>query len=388
MEEWINKELDELRAQDLERRIRAFPVPGGKIAAHGKEWINFSSNDYLGLARNKDIIRAATLALKTFGAGAGASRLLTGTLLCHEELERRLAEFKGYAAALVFGSGYLANAGAISALVGRRDEIFADKLVHASIVDAAALSRAKLYRFHHNDPERLAALLRRRPRAGKRLIVTESVFSMDGDLAPLVDIAAIARDNNALCMVDEAHATGIFGPRGSGLVRAFGLERSINVSMGTLSKALGGYGGFIACSIPMRELLINRARAFVFSTGLPPAMAGAALKAIDILHAKPDIGAALLENAAFLRARLRNAGLDTGNSASQIIPIILGDAKKALSLSARLEKKGILALPIRPPTVPVGTARIRLSVTLAHTRDDLEKAAEIIIACAKTEGPA
>ena len=301
-----------------------------------------------------------------------------------DELEQRLAGFKGYPAALVFGSGFLTNAGVIPSLVGRDDAVFADKLVHASIIDAITLSRAKLVRFHHNDVQHLEELLKKQP-AGCRLVVTESVFSMDGDLAPLRDIAAVAQRQNAMLMIDEAHATGVFGPSGSGLIREHGIETSVNVSMGTLSKALGSYGGFVACSSHMRELFVNRARSLIYTTALPPSVIASSIAALEILQASPSLGSKLLKRAESFRKTLHAAGLDTLQSASQIVPIVVGDNAKTLALAERLYASGVLVVAIRPPTIPKGSARLRISITLDHSEKDLARAADLIIAAAKAE---
>lgn len=378
-EDWIAGELDSRRREGLERRPATYPEAGGKITLDGKVFLNLASNDYLDLSRHPAVISAAAGALRVFGAGATASRLVTGTLSIHCELEAALAKLKGYPAALAFGSGYMANAGVIASLAGRDDTVLVDKLAHASILDAVILSRARLQRFRHNDVAHLEELLKKDCGTGRRLVVTESVFSMDGDIAPLRDIAAAASKASAMLMVDEAHATGVFGPGGSGLVRELGLEQDVNVSMGTLSKALGGYGGFIACSAQMRELMINTARPFIFSTGLPPASAASALAAIGVMAERPGMGRDLLENAARLRRRLRDAGLDTGSSSSQIVPVIVGENHIAVEMAERLKARGILVAAIRPPTVPAGTARLRLSVSLAHSMADLDRAADEVI---------
>ncbi|MCK5850724.1 MAG: 8-amino-7-oxononanoate synthase [Kiritimatiellae bacterium] len=378
-ERWIEDELAQFRKKSLERNLRTFtPDKTGTT-----NLLNFSSNDYLNLTNHVIVRTKSAELLERYGSGAGASRLVNGSLPCHEELEHKLAEFKDYPSALVFGSGYLANLGVISAIVERDDHVFADKLVHASIIDAILLSHAKLHRFKHNDPEHLHTLLKKNPGNGKRLVVTESVFSMDGDLAPLPEIASVAKESGAMLMVDEAHATGVFN---SGLVGQHNLESTTNISMGTLSKALAGYGGFVACSPDMRKLLINKARSFIYTTALPPSSVGAALGALNVLSAEPNLGSDLLARSARFRTLLQEAGLNTLSSVSQIIPVVVGSTEKALSLSSRLEEKGILAVPIRPPTVPQGSARLRLSVTLAHTMDDLLKSSEIIIQCAMREG--
>jgi 8-amino-7-oxononanoate synthase len=385
-EKWIEDDLAELRARSLDRRLVAYPEAGGKIGLDGGTCLNFSSNDYLALGRHPEVIGASRSFLERYGCGATASRLVTGTLDAHAELERTLAAVKGYPEALVFGSGFLTNAGVIPALVGRSDYVFADKLVHASIIDAIVLSRANLTRFRHNDANHLESLLKRCADGGRKLVVTESVFSMDGDLAPLPEIVSAAVAHGAMTMVDEAHSTGVFGPSGSGLVRAHGLEDRVNVSMGTLSKALGGYGGFAACSLAMHDLLVNRARAFIYTTGLPPAVVGSAVGALSVIEKEGDLGERLLSNAARFRQKLQEAGLDTAGSQSQIVPIVIGDNFATLEMACRLKEKGILAVAIRPPTVPEGTARLRLSITLAHTPEDLEWAAGEIIAAMAGKG--
>ena len=371
----MDGELDALRQEHLLREARV----------HSGTTLNFSSNDYLDLAHNSEVMAAAEQAVRECGVGVGASRLVAGTLALHEEVEARLAHLKGYPASLLFGSGYLTNLGVITGLVGRGDAIFSDRLAHASLMDAAILSRAELHRFRHNDADHLDELLKKNSGAGHKLVVTESVFSMDGDPAPLPDIAAVAQRHDALLLVDEAHATGIFGPGGSGLIREHKLEAAVNVSMGTLSKALGGYGGFVACSEKMRALLVNRARAFIFTTAPPPAVLGAALGALDVLAKNPGWGAELLRRATLFRQKLQAAGLDTLQSASQIIPIMVGDNAKALTLAGRLREQSLLVVAIRPPTVPAGTARLRISITLGHSEVDLLRAAEIIIATCRDQ---
>ena len=384
-ETWIEELLSGLRAEHAERRTLVYPGSGGKIRLDGREFLNFSCNDYLGLSKHPCVISAAKRALDEYGAGSTASRLVTGTLPPHEELEQRLANFKGYPTALVFGSGFLTNAGVIPSLAGREDTVFADKLVHASVIDAITLSRARLARFRHNDVQHLEELLKKTA-AGRRLVVTESVFSMDGDLAPLPEIAAVSSRHGAMLMVDEAHATGVFGPCGGGLIREHGLESAVNISMGTLSKAVGSYGGFVACSCPMRDLLVNRARSLIYTTSLPPSVIASSIAALEVMQASPEMGKELRKRADAFRKALKAGGLDTLQSASQIVPIVAGENAKALAFAARLRGSGILAAAIRPPTVPQGSARLRLSVTLDHSENDLARAAALIIAAAKEEG--
>ena len=376
---WIDTELAELRKGDLERSLIEYSGSGGVLEVGGKRIVNFSSNDYLALACDPRVVDAAKQALEQYGAGSGSSRLVTGTFPIHSELEAAIAEHKGYPTALVYGTGYMTNAGVMSVIVGKDDHVFADRLCHASIIDASILSRAKLHRFRHNDPEHLDELLSGSGGGGRSLVVTESVFSMDGDIAPLADIAAVAGKYEAMLMVDEAHATGVLGPGGAGLVRELSLESDVDISMGTLSKALGSFGGYVACSAALRDLLINRSRSFMYSTALPPASAAAALASLKILQDEPGCGAELLKRAECFRQKLKEAGLDTGNSATQIIPVIVGDNQTALDMSRALLADGIIATAIRPPTVPVGKARIRFSVTLAHSESDLAQSADIIL---------
>ena len=385
-ETWIADELATLRNAGLERFLVPYPGTGAEIPVGGHPLLNFSSNDYLGLSRHPRVKAAAIAAIQQFGTGATASRLVAGTLTCHEGLEGQLAALKGYPAALVFGSGYAANVGMISALVGRGDHIIMDRLAHASLVDAAVLSRARVHRFRHNDSGHARELCRACPAGGRRLIVTESVFSMDGDLAPVSGLASVATEEGAMLLVDEAHATGVFGPAGAGVIRQADAESGVNLSMGTLSKALGGLGGFVACSDEMRSWFIHKARSFIYSTALSPAMVGAALGALEVLREAPGMGSGLLARSAHFRNRLQAQGLDTGASASQIIPVMVGDNGRAIRLHRRLLEQGILAVAIRPPTVPRGTARLRLSVRLDHSLEVLDRVADQIAAAAKAEG--
>ena len=385
-ETWIADELATLRNAGLERFLVPYPGTGAEIPVGGHPLLNFSSNDYLGLSRHPRVKAAAIAAIQQFGTGATASRLVAGTLTCHEGLEGQLASLKGYPAALVFGSGYAANVGMISALVGRGDHIIMDRLAHASLVDAAVLSRARVHRFRHNDSGHARELCRACPAGGRRLIVTESVFSMDGDLAPVSGLASVATEEGAMVLVDEAHATGVFGPAGAGVIRQADAESGVNLSMGTLSKALGGLGGFVACSDEMRSWFIHKARSFIYSTALSPAMVGAALGALEVLREAPGMGSGLLARSAHFRNRLQAQGLDTGASASQIIPVMVGDNGRAIRLHRRLLEQGILAVAIRPPTVPRGTARLRLSVRLDHSLEVLDRVADQIAAAAKAEG--
>ena len=378
-EEWIDEEMHALHGQSAERSLRVVPEAGGVLRDVGSRCLNLSSNDYLNLGGHARVMTAAREALDGYGCGSGASRLVSGNLPIHGELEAALAAWLGVPAVLVFGSGFLANLGAVQAVVGRGDTVFADRLVHASIVDAMIGSRAAIKRFHHNDVDHLHRLLAETAGGGRKLVITESVFSMDGDLAPLAEIAGVADDHGALLMVDEAHALGVFGPLGAGRLAELGLSDRAHLVVGTLSKALGSYGGFVAGSDRMRSWLINRARSFIYTTAPPPPAVGAARGAIEVLREEPARGASLLGRANRFRHRLQEEHFDTRQSASHIIPVVIGDSEKALAVSDRLRDENILAVAMRPPTVPAGTSRLRLSISYAHTDDDLVQAADAII---------
>jgi glycine C-acetyltransferase/8-amino-7-oxononanoate synthase len=307
---------------------------------------------------------------------------MSGALAVHDALEQALARLVGREAALLFGSGFAMSVGVMAALAGRDDAIFADRLVHASLVDGARLSGAAVKRFPHNDAGALERLLRETAVRGRRLVVCESVYSMDGDQAPLEALGATSRAHGALFVVDEAHALGVFG-EGGGLCRALAAQVAPDLVLGTLGKALGSFGGFAAGRADLRELLVNRARSFIFSTALPPSSAAAALAAIEIVEREPELGPTLLARARTLQGLLRAEGVCVPEATSQIIPLPVGDNRRALELAHRLEERDLLAVAIRPPTVPPGTARLRLSVTLAHGPDELAQAARAIALVAR-----
>lgn len=385
-EDWIKSELKKLDNSNLLRKLYTCLPCGEEIAIDGDSLINFSSNNYLNLSQEKSVIESAETYLKKYGTGSQASRLITGTFPIHEELEYKLAEFKGTEAALIFGSGFLTNIGVISALASRDDTVFADKLCHASIMDGIVLSRAKLKRFKHNDTSHLKELLQGHSFGGKKIIVTESVFSMDGDIAPLKEICDLAKQYNALIIVDEAHSTGIFGSSGNGLVNELGLKDSVNITMGTFSKAFGSYGGYVACSSNMKTYLVNKARSFIYTTSLPPAVIGSVMGALTYLLENVEIGNELLKKSLKFKKMLESAGLNTGESSSQIIPVIIGENDKALSFANLLKKRGIKVNAIRPPTVPEGTARLRFSITRAISEEQLKMSYEKIVDTAKELG--
>ncbi len=375
--DWVEKYLNELCERGLWRELRTVSSPPGpEIIIAGRPVVQFASNDYLGLAADPRLAEAACAAVRAAGAGAAASRLIVGSHETVARLETRLAELKSAEAALVFPTGYQANLAVLSTLAGPGDAVFADRLCHASILDGIALSGARLVTFGHNDPAALAAKLEAKSNYRRRLVVTESVFSMDGDVAPLPELAAVARRYGAMFVVDEAHATGVFGPSGAGQAEAQSLAAGdLTATVGTLSKALGGLGGFVTASRSVIELLINCARPFIFTTGIPPAQAAAALAALDVVRDEPQRRVRLLAAAAALRRRLAACGANTGRSSSQIIPVILGSPLRATTAAAALLERSLLVPAIRPPTVKARECRLRISLTAAHTDEQIERLA-------------
>jgi len=362
LDDQLSVDLDRLRADDLYRQVRTVAsAQGPRIVLEGREFLNFASNDYLGLANDPTLKCAATAAIRRYGVGAGASRLLSGNLAPYEELERKLAEFKGKEAALVFGSGYAANVGTISALVGTGDVVILDKLDHASIIDGARQSGATLRVYPHRDMRKLESLLQHA--VGRVLVVTETVFSMDGDCAPLSEIVALKEKYGAWLMVDEAHATGVFGKHRRGLAETDGVEGKVDITLGTLSKALGCAGGFVAGSQTLIDYLRNRARSLIYSTALPPAIVAAASAAVGWLMS-PEAR----QRQKRLWANVRQLG-----ATSPIHPILVGEERMAVELSGKLYQAGLFVPAIRYPTVPRGKARLRVSITATHSRADMER---------------
>jgi 8-amino-7-oxononanoate synthase len=343
-------------------------------------YIDFSSNDYLALSEHQKVVAAAGEAILKEGAGSGAARLMSGSLAGHQLLEKETAQLKGTEAALLFGSGYLANIGVIPALVGRGDVIFCDRLNHASIYDGCRLAGAKTYRFKHNDSNHLETLLKKHRGAYRQaLIVVESIYSMDGDRCPLKEIAALRNRFDCLLMVDEAHATGVFGPRGAGIIAEDGVVDTVDIAMGTFGKALGSYGAYIAASQQMVQYLINQARSFIYSTALPPPVVGASLAALRLIKTEPELINELHARVEMFKQYLYQGGISQNLGPSQIVPLMIGDSEKAVALAAQLKKKHIFATPVRPPTVPENTARIRFSITRHHQQDDLKNTAETLL---------
>ena len=367
-------ELARLDEDGLRRSLRVLPGSGGLVEIEGRRTLNFSSNDYLDLANDPRLKRGAIDAIEQYGCGATSSRLLAGHLDIHERLEKELAAFVGKDTATVFPTGFQTNVGVLTSLAGEGDVIFSDALNHASIVDGCRLSRARVCVYRHCDMKDLERLLRT-VTGTRRIIVTDTVFSMDGDLAPVREIAQLAEEFGAVFAADEAHAIGVYGG-GAGLCAEQGA--SADVIVGTLSKALGGEGGFAAGPEWSKDLLINRARTFIFSTGLAPACAGSALAALDVVRNDNDLGPELLARAATFRQRLRELGVGVPDDRSQIVPLVIGENNSAMDLAASLLERGVLAAAVRPPSVPKGTARLRFSVTLAHERHDLDATAEVV----------
>lgn len=376
---WIDEELEQLQRQGLRRMVGVREAAQAAVTPGG---VNFSANDYLGLASEPAVIRAATEAASDAGWGSGASPLVTGRGVWHQRLEQRLAEFEGSEAALLFPSGFAANAGVIPALVDEEDAIFADARNHASIIDGCRLSRAERFIYPHCDIQALDDLLSQSGNFRRRLIVTDSLFSMDGDVAPIDRLAELATQYDAMLMVDEAHATGVWGPTGRGVVQHFAslpgaeidkIARAVSIRVGTLSKAIGSAGGFVTGSQALIDWLANRARSYVFSTASPQAAAAAACAAIELVEIEPRRRTELLERASRLREMLQSRGWSTGNSVSQIVPIVVGDPARTMELAGRLRESGLLVPGIRPPSVPEGESLLRVSLCHGHTDEHLER---------------
>lgn len=379
---WIGHELERLEAAGLRRRTAARAGPQGPSICHaGQALLNFGSNDYLALAADFRVVAAAEQAGRQFGWGSGASPLVTGYCELHRQLEEQLAEFEQTEAALVFTSGFAANAGTIAALAGPGDVVFADRKNHASLLDGCRLSRADVKTYPHADWGRLGELLSRAGHYRRRLIVTDSLFSMDGDLAPLPELCDLAERFEAMLLIDEAHATGVFGAEGRGAAEHLGVHDRVHVRVGTLSKALGGAGGFVAGSRTLVEWLVNRARPYVYSTASPPACAAAAMAALEIVRAEPQRREILRWQAEQLRRRLVQEGWNIGRSTSHIIPLVVRESSRAVRLSSALRQRGVLVPAIRPPSVPDGEACLRISLSYAHSPEMVDGLCEALADC-------
>src|SRR3989339_2151351 len=371
--DFILDELKSLREQALMRDYRTIEsAQGPYIQIEGKSYLSFCSNNYLGLADHPRIKQAAIAAINQYGWGTGASRLVAGNMILHQELEKKIADFKGTEAALLFPTGYMANVGALCALVGREDIVIGDKLNHASIIDGCRQSGATFRVYPHNNVSQLESLLQKSSTYRRRMVVADSVFSMDGDTAPLPEIVEIAQKYDAILMIDDAHATGVFGQHGKGMIEYYGLERKIDIIMGSLSKAIGSIGGFIAGEKCLIDFLKNKARSFIYTTALPPAACAASLAGMTLIQEDTSLIDKLWENVRYLKSQLSEF-ISNISAESPIIPIIIGSAEDALTIPTRLYENGILLPAIRPPTVPLGTSRLRVSLMATNAKEEITK---------------
>ncbi|RKH41237.1 8-amino-7-oxononanoate synthase [Corallococcus sp. AB049A] len=384
--QWAREDLEALSAKGLRRVLEPLDSPqGAEVRVGDERLVNFSSNDYLGLAASPAVRAAAASALERYGVGTGASRLVVGDMVPHQLLEARLARFERAEAVRLFNSGYAANTGILPALVGPGDAVFSDALNHASLVDGCRLSRARVVVYPHADVAALTRALEQTP-ARRKLVVTDSVFSMDGDVAPLRELVAACEAHGAALMVDEAHATGVLGARGAGLCEALGVEDRVDLRMGTLSKALGGLGAYVATSRAVADLLVSRARPFVYSTALPAALCAAAECAVDLVEHDPAPRERLWGHIHRFTDGLRALGLPA-EPRSAIFPVILGEPSRALDAARRLREAGLLVKAIRPPTVPDGTSRLRFCLSAAHTTGHIDLALEALRRVGVSRGP-
>jgi glycine C-acetyltransferase len=370
---YLGQELDGLRQQNLFRRLR---ILEDEQKAHTtfdqRSVVNLSSNNYLGLTTHPKLRARALEAIEQLGVGSGSVRTIAGTMAIHMELERKLAEFKKVEAVVVFQSGFTANAGTVSAILTKDDVVISDELNHASIIDGCRLSRAAIKVFPHKDAAAARTIARELPAGQRKLLITDGVFSMDGDLGPLPELCDVAEETGCIMMVDDAHASGVFGAQGRGTIDHFGVHGRVDIQVGTLSKAIGALGGYVAGNRNLIDFLYHRARPFLFSTSHPPAVAAACIAALEVLAEEPQIMEQLWENTRFFKAGLEQLGFDTGISESPITPVITGDGAKAMKLSDRLFEEGVFAQGITFPTVARDKARVRTIVTATHTRDDLQ----------------
>ena len=369
---FLGIELDALKQQGLYRQLRILEGEQSHTSTFDhRSVVNLSSNNYLGLTTHPKLRQAALEAVRTFGAGSGSVRTIAGTMEIHMELERRLAAFKQTEAVVVFQSGFAANAGTVAAVLTKDDVVVSDQLNHASIIDGARLSRATIKVFPHRDVAAARTIVETLPRDRRRLIITDGVFSMDGDLGPLPALCDLADEFGCVMMVDDAHASGVFGRNGRGTIDHFEMHGRVDVQVGTLSKAIGALGGYVAGSRALVEFLHHRARPFLFSTSHPPSVAASCLAAIEVLETEPALIERLWDNTRYFKAGLQRLGFNTGSSESPITPVIVGEAATAMKLSDRLFEEGVFAQGIGFPTVPQGKARVRTIVTATHTREDL-----------------
>jgi glycine C-acetyltransferase len=375
---FLASDLDSLKAQGLYRHLRVLEgEQKAKASVDHRQVVNLSSNNYLGLTTHPALRERAIEAVRQLGVGSGSVRSIAGTMAIHMELERRLAEFKKTEAVVVFQSGFAANAGTVAAVLGKDDVVVSDELNHASIIDGARLSRATIKVFPHKDADAARRILQELPAGQRKLLITDGVFSMDGDLGAVPALCAVAEELGCIMMVDDAHASGVFGRNGRGTIDHFDVHGRVDVQVGTLSKAIGALGGYVAGSRTLIEFLYHRARPFLFSTSHPPAVAAACIAALDVLEQEPEIIDRLWENTRFFKSGLQALGFNTGLSESPITPVIAGDGALAMKLSDRLFQEGVFAQGIAFPTVARDKARVRTIVTAAHTRDELQFALDV-----------
>jgi len=384
---FLNTDIEQLKEQGLHRSLRIIGSPNKPVfTVDGKDVINLSSNNYLGLTTHPKLIAASVKATEWYGVGTGAVRTIAGTMNLHEELERRLADFKHTEASLTFQSGFTANTGVLQSLLKDEDVIISDQLNHASIIDGIRLSRAQRKVFPHKDMDGLESVLKETQSARVRLIVTDGVFSMDGDIAPMPQIVDLAERYGAIVMIDDAHGSGVLGKNGRGTVNHFDLDGRVQIQIGTLSKAIGSVGGYVAGDEILRDYLIHMARPFLFSTSQPPGVVASCIAAIDVLEQEPEIIDRLWENTRFFKQKLTDLGFNTGRSETPITPVIVGEAPQAMALSDKLFERGVFAQGIGFPTVAKGQARLRTIVSAAHTKEQLQQALDAIAEAGKELG--
>ena len=388
--DYLAAALDELRAKGTHFKLRVLEDQQAPVCHYdGKQVINLASNNYLGLANHPNLIEAALKATRKFGVGSGAVRTIAGTMRIHMELEEKIARFKNVEACVVFQSGFAANAGTVSAILGKEDFILSDELNHASIIDGARLSRAKIKVFRHKDVGHCEELLREvKNEPGRKLVITDGVFSMDGDIGPVDKLGALAEKYGAIMMVDDAHASGVLGRNGRGSIDHFNMHGRVDVQVGTLSKAIGALGGYVCGSHDLIDYLYHRARPFLFSTSHPPSVAATCIAAFDILEQEPDRIERLWSNTRYFQSELKRAGFNVGGintpaTETPITPVIVGEGRAAMDFSRALFEEGVMGTGIAFPTVPEGKARIRLIVTSEHTRGQLDQALETLERVAK-----
>ncbi len=386
--DFLKEKIEELKEKGMYTKIRVLESEQGAwVTINGRKMLNLSSNNYLGLISKKELKEKAKEAIDKFGVGSGAVRTIAGTNLLHTELEKKLAEFKGAEAVILLQSGILANMATIPLIVGEGDLIFSDELNHASIIDGCRLSKAEIVRYKHIDMDDLKNKLEKyKDHKGRKLIVTDGVFSMDGDIAPLPEIVELAEKYNAITMVDDAHGEGVLGEGGRGILNYFHLEGKVDIDVGTLSKAFGVIGGYVAGSKILIEYMKQRARPFLFSTSITPADTAALIEAVDILTRSDELVKKLWENSKYIKEKLKNAGFDIGHSQTPITPVIIGDEKKTSKMADRLNEEGVFVQGITYPTVPLGKARIRVMVSAIHSKEDLDFGIEKFIKIGKEVG--